>query len=315
MAMKRKRSGGNQFAFGNKRRRRFSAKRGVRRRGRRTCTYTSAQDGRPRAVGFRNKKISRSSWKSALWRDTRFKTHYRSILDRVSTVAMPTDTRSAVFAFSPVHGDLAFWSVNGGLQPINVGENIPEFRDDLTIRGGMGSITFTNLDNADPVRVKLYLVWTIASPDFSVIPADQSVITLSAQSIDPTVLPDFEKVGKVLRGYDILLLPGQRPVTFWQRMPVQKLDQAVFQTSGGKRYWWFYFASQVSNIDSVNNTLRVQFGHNLSFCGDVSETFPPALLAASAASANASVNTAVSSLVTNGRPGSSITPGLVRPST
>lgn len=292
MAMKRKRNGGNSFAFGNKRRRRFTARRRVGRR-RPGSRFNSAQDGRPISVGFRSKKLRPRAYRSALWRDTLFKAHYRSILDRVSTVAMPADTRSSIFGISPVHGDVAFWTTAGGLQPINTGGIIPDFSDDITVRGGFGSITFTNLNTIDSIRVKLYLVKTTSNPDLATLPADQSTIALSASLIDPTVIPDFQLFGKVLKSFDLLLLPGQRPATFFQRMPIQKLDQIIFQTNGGNRYWWLYFSSQTSNVDSINNTLRVQFGHNLSFSADVSGQIitPPLTESRRATSANTSVLT------------------------
>lgn len=277
MAMKRKRNGDNSFVFGNKRRRRFTARRRVR-RGRTGSRFNSAQDGRPVSVRFRSRKLRPRAYRSALWKDTLFKAHYRSILDRISTVTMPTTSTTSRFGISPVHGDVAFWTIPGGLQPINVGANIPTFSDDIVVRGGFGSITFTNVDANDSIRVKLYLVRTGPNPDLATLPADQSEIALSASLIDPTVIPDFQLFGRVVKNFDILLLPGQRPVTFFQRIPIQKLDQVVFQANGGNRYWWLYFSSQTSNIDSVNNTLRIQFGHNLSFSADVvGETAPPEL--------------------------------------
>jgi len=304
MAMKRKRNGGNNFAFGNKRRRRFIGRRRVTRRG--GSKFNSAQDGRPVSVGFRSKRLRPKAYRRALWRDTLFKAHYRSLFDFVRTQTMPATTTTCKIGFAPAHGDVPFYTSGGGLLTIDSGVTVPQFQDDITIRGGYGSITFTNLDANDAIRVRLFGVRSISNPAFSILPADDSDVLLSASTIDPSIIPDFSAFGRVTKSFDLLLMPGQRPITFFQKLPVQKVDQNVWENRGGNRFWWMWFASQTSNVDTVNNTLRIQISHNLSFSGDA---VSPATLT------SVDRPNSIMSLLTSGRPGSSITPGLVRPST
>lgn len=314
MAMKRKRgatTGSNYFVHGNKRRRRFGARR--RRNGRRGSQFTSAQAGNSTSIKFRSRKLRPRAYRNALWKDTLFKTHYRSCIDRLSSVQMPADSRDSRIGYGPVHGDLAFWTAGGGARAVDSTTPLPLFQDDITIRGGYGSLTFTNVDANDAIRVKLYLLRSNPSPDFGVLPVDQSVVPLSASTVDPSLIPDLERFGRVVKGYDFILLPGQRPITLFERLRVQKVDQNIFQVAGGNRMYWMYFCSQTSNADSVNNTLRIQFSHNLSFSGDV--VTPGISPLVPAQQLNINELPSISSLITSGRPGSSITPGLVRPST
>jgi len=263
--MKRKRNSGNRF---NNKRRKFSG----RRSGRGRLTF-SGQSGAVSGAGFRRNRIRSRTLRKFLWRDTIYKNHFRSAVDRSDTQPTPPpgagtfDTARFHFvSMLPDGAGAPFWTAAGGARSSDTGVAVPPFNGDIVIRGGMARFTIVNNANVDAIRIRLFVVRSIANPNFTLLPAANSII--GPTSWDPSLLAEFSKFGRVLRSYEFLLLPGQRPVTVKFPLKTRKVDQNIHTSDRGQRFWWFFHTSNVSEIDANQNTVTFHTSHNLSFVGD-----------------------------------------------
>lgn len=268
---------GRDMVRGYKRKRsssRFSRRqrpRRNRRGGRGSRFGISAQAGDVVSSGFRRRRLRPRTLRRYLWRDTIYKNHYRSMFDTSGTQLAAASLNQAKWGATPVLPTATtFWTAAGGAQRSDAATPVPDFNGDIVIRGGMARATFNNQGASDSMRVRLWIVRTNGSPDFTVLPSATLVATdVASTSWDPSLLPDFASFGKVIRSYEFLLLSGQRPITIKFPLKTRKIDQERFSTPKlASRFYWMYTYSDVSNVDAVVGTIQHHFSHNLSFVGD-----------------------------------------------
>ncbi|QQL09575.1 capsid protein [Marmot associated feces virus 5] len=242
-------------------RRRRSTKRSG---GRRTTDYTSLNT-RGHAVGFRSRKTSRGAYRRHIWNSTLFKDHYRSISTQATGFNTPASTTTSVVLFFNMYnhsttGANPFWETSGGAQPIDEGENVPDF-ENVVLRGGKYEMTIANQSTND-IKVKLYRVTTGNNPDLTLNPSPLGSVD---QQWDPSVEPDFYRnMGKPWMSREVLI-EGGNAYTFVTRFKSQKIDERSYQLQSRAPYIFI----QVGNVgSSVANAFEVKRGYNLSYSGD-----------------------------------------------
>jgi len=279
MPMFRKRTfasvGGSRFGASNGTRafkkRRFTRNSRFRKRtgGSRTTGYTSLNI-RDHTVGFRGRKTSRRAYKRHIWNSTKFKTHYRSILTASEVVATPANPTQGVpvyynmYNFGPALSP--FWTVAGGAQEIDLGDGVPEFGDEIVLRGGKFEITFQNTGNED-IKIKLYRITTGNNPDLTLIPSGLGVFD---KQWDPSVVPDFyTQFGKPFMSKEVVIEQGNS-YTFVTRFKSQKIDQNAYDNSSRSPFVMMLISGNVG----VGGTVLINRGYSLAFSGDVSALAP-----------------------------------------
>lgn len=245
------------------RRRRFA-----RRAPRRLTGITNRASGASSIGRFRTRRIPRYVYRRMLWRDTVGKPHFRSLSSfTVPAVATPNDIITAnIFQAQP--GSL-FWTVAGGAQPIDTATAVPFFAGDIVLRGGVSTISITNRVNptdtqpSDPVRVTIFTVWTTRNPQAFTLPTAAPVIW------DPSVFPDFSRLGRVIGKREAILKGDGDCVEVFYRHRIQKIDQNVYINSGS-RLRFIFMVSQTSNTEAVPapENLDVVVSHSYSFSAD-----------------------------------------------
>lgn len=249
-ALQRRRFTGGFRASSSRRRRRVSA--------------VSAQLGNVKSIGFRSRRMSRSAWRRALWRDTLFKQHWRSLESGSQTLNAPASIDDAELGYLPAL-NASFWTAGGGTVASDVGGTVPLFTGDIVLRGGISKIQFSNNAVSDSIRVKLYMVWANTSPTVAgVLPAGGSIVDAAW---DPSLLADFARFGKVIGQREFIIVPGQRPTEVSYRYKPRKVDQVVFNNLG-EQLFWMWTINQMSNVDGGTQAVTVQRSHNVSFSGD-----------------------------------------------
>lgn len=231
---------------------------------RRRAPTVSAQRGNVAGIGFRSRRMRRITWRRLLWNQTLFKPHFRSVVDASNTIPAPVSVDAArldsTFALAA-----NFWTAAGGLQSIDNGVPVPgAFVGDIVLRGGLSRLLLSNNATVDSVRVRVFTVWTNKNPDLSIVPAVGSAVQISW---DPSLVPDFERFGKVLKSQEFILLPGQRPIEITYRHKIRKVDQAIHNL-GGEQMIWIITTSQCSNVDGGTQAVTISNGYNISLCGD-----------------------------------------------
>jgi len=253
-------------------RRRFTRNKRIKRSGgRRTTDYTSL-NLRGHAVGFRGRKTSRRAYKRHIWNSTVFKTHYRSILtlSTESDHVTPSSFVTGTLVFHNMYrtiGAEPFWTAAGGAQEIDQGDGVPEFGDEIILRGGKFTYTISNRSTND-IKVKLWRFTTGNNPDLTLIPGD---LAPQDKAWDPSVIPDFyTQVGKPFMAREVVI-EGGNSYTFVTRFKSQKIDQNAYENNSRSPY----IMALVSNVgNSVANDFEVNRSYNLSFSGDVSALAP-----------------------------------------
>lgn len=158
----------------------------------------------------------------------------------------------------------SFWTVAGGAQPIDAGGAVPTFNGDIVLRGGVSSMCLTNRVNptdtmpSDPVRVVIFTVWAKSNPAVLAFPLTVPL------SWDPSVVPDFDRYGRVLSRKEAILKGDGECLEVFFRHKIQKIDQAVFN-SNGSRLHWFILLSQTSNTEAVPTAETVDIVHSISY--------------------------------------------------
>lgn len=233
-----------------------------RRRGR--TNFTSGQLGNVSNIGWRTKRVSRSRWRRMLWQSTLFTPHYRSVLTSSAARTVPASIDLGIMNVSQAIVN-NFWTAGGGAILLDAGVALPTFRGDITLRGGVSKMWLSNDAAVDAVRAKIYLIWTNHNPDAATLTSLDG--TTVEAGFDPSMVPDFMRSGKVIKSYEYILLPGQKPVEVLYRYKIRKIDQAV-HNANGEQLFWMTILSQMSNVDG--GTQSVVFGrtHNVSFTGD-----------------------------------------------
>lgn len=251
--------------FTNTRRRRIN-----RRGGRRTLDYTSLNT-RGHAVGFRGRKTSRRAFKSHLWNSTLFKTHYRSILTVSDPSLTPASNTTGTVSFYNMYnfgpGQSPFWVAAGGAQEIDNGDGVPEFGDEIVLRGGKFEINIQNESSTD-MKIKIWRFTTGNNPDLTLIPPD---LAPQDQMWDPSVIPDFyTQVGKPFMSREVVI-EGGNSYTFTTRFKSQKIDQNAYDNNSRAPFIMVF----VGNTSAAGaNGYNIKRGYNLAFSGDVSALAP-----------------------------------------
>lgn len=264
--VKRRRTSGSTFRRTN--RRRFTRFR-RRFRGKKNVSYTT-QSGIGPTLGFRNRKTNRKRYKRVLWDSTMFKAHYRSIGSNFTITATPNNvTQSTQNRIKALDNAVdVFWAANGGAQSVDAATPVPIFGSTITIRGGIARITLTTTSTDDPLRVRVFAVWTNKRPS---IPAGGTAVALDW---DPSCFPSFDRiVGKVLFSKEALLLPGGNSLTCSYRLKAQRIDKETFNNDGNQLFW-YYSVCQLSNVEAIAaaETVFAVTSFNLSFVGDEDNT-------------------------------------------
>lgn len=213
-------------------------------------------------MGFRTKKISRRAFNKHLWDSSTWMTKFRSLRANSTvhtTGATPLD--GICFAQNMYrYSSVPFWQVGGGLQPHDFGITTALFNGDITLRGGVWRISFTNGSTVgDDVRIRLWVLRSVSNPAFTFMPATH------VNGWDPTASPDLIKeIGKPYRQVEKLLEAGQT-FTYEERFKLQKIDQIQYGVEG-KSPIVIVSIENVGHANAVN--VAVQRTYNLSFCGD-----------------------------------------------
>jgi len=257
---KRKSSGGSRYV--SKKRRLNRRRYGKFRRSGRRVTTVSGQSGSIRNNGFRSRRTSHRRWRNILWTSTLPKQHWRS----VKSVSSTQNTQSSPDLVDIITAQAMpdnFWTTAEGLQPAETGVAAPTgFTGDLVLRGGKASISFSNIgnaDTADAIRIRLWMVWTIKEPA-AILP------TIPVPTAwDPSLIPDFGRLGKVIGHREFFIVPGNVPMEVSFFFKPQKIDRAIFN-AGGETLSWFWAAN---GLNTGADSYVVQQSSNLSFTGDV----------------------------------------------
>lgn len=261
---KRKRS---SRTFRPRKRRRRSWKR----RGGGNTVTSSGQWGKPYAFGFKRKRMSARRWRNIIFRDTEAKTHYRSVKSFSETVTTPVsnDLSGTYFRFALIPDNVnPFWTAAGGLQDKDFGEAGPLFRDDKILRGGYCRLTLSNRSDTEALLVQVWLVWAVPNVEQTRLGTITSV--LNAREWEPTLFPDFQRIGKVLYSRQCILKPGDNPFEITHRLKPQKIDDDVHLNGRGSQPIWMYKLVKMTDTDAApsSQTVRATYGFNLSFSAD-----------------------------------------------
>lgn len=256
---KRKRSGGRPYAS---KKRKTSFKRRAR-RGLRMSDQTSLNT-KGTSNGFIGRKTSRSTYLKHLWNSSLFAQHWRSAFSTSGAITTPATTTTATFQATQLMktaGTIPFYTAAGGLVPDDLGVALPTFKGDLTLRGGRWNFMIHNSTAAGvDVRVRTWLVFTNANPDFSYEPSGTLPLLW-----EPSLQPDWnEKIGKVIMSREVLLESGNN----WSmsgKFKLQKIDQEQYAGHGKV----LLLILNVMNIGiATSHSLQFTTSYNLSFSGD-----------------------------------------------
>jgi len=230
-----------------KRRRKF--------RGSKSVNFTS-QSGIGRSLPFKSRRLKGRTFRSKLWNDTVAKAHYRSCESNVGIINSNADPAQATIArISALEN---FWTAAGGAIPIDLGVSVPQFADDIIIRGGKVGIRLFNESTVAPLNVFVWLTRDSQTPNYTSLASPQPV------GFDMSLIPDFKKkFGTILYTRQFLLEPlAESSIEY--RLRVMKIDQQVW-IDGSRFQWWV----MVSDPDTANiTTCRQVTYHNLSFSAD-----------------------------------------------
>jgi len=233
-------------------------------------TFTSRASSANDVGTFRGRKMSLRNYRNMLWRDSAMKPHYRSVFDAVGTITTPlsngTATLQLLNAMPP-----SFWIAGNGTKALDTGVAVPTFSGDIILRGGIARISLANRVGAagnanDAIRCTVFAVWTRQNPNAITAPTGV-VETLW----DPSVFPDFDRIGKVLFKRTAILKGDGEALEVFFKYKVQKIDQAIYNQAGalrGNALVWMIHISQMSDADAVTETIELCISHNVSFSAD-----------------------------------------------
>jgi len=240
----------------------------IRKRYRGRGTSILGNVSKPSAViQFKRRRFRPKAYKRRIWNDTLYTTHFRSVLDNAFVAQTQLQTaRANGFVVQAVQAP--FWQVAGGAQPANVGGSVPDFSNDITLRGGLIRVSCTNESNVDTIRVKVFLVKTNKFPNNTIITTAN--MTNISSMWDPTVVAGNREYGKVIYAREAMLMPDSQPFECFYKLGVQKIDQDDWVTNYGNAYTWLVLICKMNITEFVAavQNVRVVWSHNLSFSGD-----------------------------------------------
>lgn len=256
-------------------RRRFGRRRRPMFKRRRVVTYSSNSIRPVDGIGFRKRRIKASRYRRMLFNSTNFKNHYRSIASNGFIIPTPNDiTTGGVNWFSAWPDGAPFWTAAGGAQPIDTGIAVPTFGREVFLRGGMIRCTVANpspdisTGGSESIRVRVFAVRTIKNPNTAWLGAALPT-QVQSQLWDPSVVPDFDRFGKVLFEREFDLPPNNSAMDVCMRLRPQRIDELEDSLSGNKIVW-VVLVGQLTNTEAVNavENVTVTVSHNLSFAAD-----------------------------------------------
>lgn len=236
-----------------------------------------------------------------MWRETRYKTHYRSILSVFDTTATPNNTTSLIPYVSNIFTQVAgaeFWHTAGGLQDPSFGE-IPSFagagitNDPVTIimRGGRIWITTSlGLGAVDTVKVRVQIAFpkaqlrtyddagnnnTLGIPGAANGWLGTAAINVNGPAYalgtprpsgwDLTCAPDYNQYFyKPILDKAFDLKAGDDYTVYWKVKPV-KIDVGPFKDGQGWFPYVFIYPEQQNNSNGAAETIAIKIGFNVSF--------------------------------------------------
>lgn len=234
----------------------------------------------------RRRRFGARQFRRMLFTSTQNMPHYRSVAHLSATftnlgTSFGTGTvylRPAITVDNAPNHANPFWTVPGGCQQLDIGVTPPDFRGDITIRGGTISLfispVVTGTANSSPTcLVKVWLVWAKPIPDNNV----RIAIEAQDRSImwEPSSVAEFsDKFGRVvLYRESQMKQDGGDSMRITHLLHPQKLDQQTFNGvvsssyPAGSQFWWMWqVVPLVENL--VADSVDVVTSFNLSFTGD-----------------------------------------------
>lgn len=250
------------------------------RRSRAGPRVTTSKYGKATSTNFRSHKTSIRQYRGALWRNTLYTTHYRSIGSGFTAPVEPaTVTPGAALIYllpalsnqSTNQGFIllgqAFWTTGGGLQQSDTGITAPTFGGDITLRGGIARLMLLNRDDTQ-LRVRIFGVWANKNPSIAVFTALQG--SIRGTEWDPSVIAEFGDFGKILFNKEATLDSFQS-VEVLHRFKPQKIDRITHTGSvtkpAGAQLWWMVVLIQ-NQANAAASGVNFVNSWNLSFSGD-----------------------------------------------
>ncbi len=213
--------------------------RGRRSTGKRAFRAQRAGYGYGNSMGYsKRRRTSKRAYKRKLLTSTAGDNHFRSV-DTVGVVMDPTTSSSAKTWYAERMLPSDFW-VPPKLKLF--GEQVPNFQDKLTIRGGLVRQTFFNESTVSSLRVEVYKIWVKdLSAIINLIPPYGIISRDTNAGDDPTTFYDnadtsFRKYSIVKR-YNFLLQPSGT-YTIAERISPRVLRQENDRAGDGVHYYW-----------------------------------------------------------------------------
>jgi len=152
-----------------------------------------------------------------------------------------------------------FYTNAGGALPLDGTTGVPVFDGDIVVRGGKMMLSLTNQSTDDAVLVKIWILWSVKNPNFTNFPT-----TLQVGDT-----PDVDNEFRALYGrmYPVrqMMLEPLTSIQVEKRIPIMKIDRAVWSIDGGHPYWIIFIA----NLKDTTSAAVTQISSfNLSFVGD-----------------------------------------------
>lgn len=279
-------------------RRRLLRSRRFRRRSATTITNRGLFGQNPFKI--RARKLKRSAYRRALYNETRFKQHYKTIAATASVVSTPVGTVTETFFMVPVFTEaslLTFWHTAGGLQDPGFG-SVPSWAGatdandplTITIRGGRIWLSANaRIDGVDSSRIRIQLIWP-KQQQRSVTDGSNSTALgfpgtatgyLGSAGINPSTdgfvgtsrpvswsfqdAPDYAEYfyPPVLdKSFDMKTTDTCE--VYWKIKPI-KIDTDSFKRGSGWYPWWCVYMSQTGDRDTNVEPFNITRGFNMSF--------------------------------------------------
>jgi len=206
-----------------------------------------------------------------IWRDTAFKTHYRSTAAQGDNFTTGSSSTTGIAFYYPTIelNGARFWTVAGGATAVDTAVPVPLFQDDIILRGGMINLSIgSNPANNNDLKVKVYLIISDETPGIGALTPPNGTGGVSGnfpREWDPSLVPDSHNqfAKKILMTKTALIKVGDSLQVSY-RLRTQKIDQEDYLNDNNKM-WWVVHA--VCNSTS-GEAFRVTSSFNLSFCGD-----------------------------------------------
>ncbi|ALE29735.1 coat protein [Lake Sarah-associated circular virus-34] len=263
--------------------RRRVRRRTFKRRRRNAIVTTSRLLTASNPFGYRGRRLSKKRYRSALWRDTLFKTHYRSIRSQSIALPIPNSNSGETVTFLQCFDTTdvtTFWKTLGGLEQANFSTGVPwdagtTNPESITIRGGRLWISANNRSGqSESPRIRFQLVFLKGalrnSPDTGQSNSAWDYLTSVVAGIKPigwdvTNAPDYSMYCHppvLSKSFDFRA--DDTCDIFWKIKPV-KIDTAAFTRGGGWFPVWFVTMSTHFDASTGSDDFKIQLGHNLSF--------------------------------------------------